>query len=287
MERIMSQVYEIITQRIIEKLEQGVCPRRMPWTSEQPKNLVSGKSYRGINILLLGSQGYMSPWWLTFKQAKSLGGFVKKGEKSTPVVFWKTYNSMEQNDEGKLEEKGRFVLRYYSCFNLEQVTLPPEEVPQADPTTKSFDPIPKAESVVKGMPYAPAITHNGQRACYSPLLDQVNMPRAESFDEPVNYYSTLFHELTHSTGHESRLNRDTLVDKVRFGSHSYSKEELIAEMGAAFLNGHCGLEDSTLENSAAYINGWLGRLKNDPKLVVQAAGKAQRAADFILDVTWE
>ena len=283
----MNQVYRLITDKIIEKLEQGVVPWRMPWTSEAPKNLVSGKSYRGINILLLGSQGYVSPYWLTFKQAKSLGGFVNKGEKSTPVVFWKNWTDLETNGEGKLEEKSRFVLRYYSVFNIEQCKLPPEEVPATDLTTKQFDPIPKAEQVVKAMPNAPEITHQSQRACYSPLLDIVNMPKPESFDEPAAYYSTLFHELSHSTGHESRLNRDTLVDKVRFGSHSYSKEELVAEMGAAFLNGHCGIEAATLDNSASYINGWLGRLRNDPKLVVQAAGKGQRAADFILDVTWE
>ena len=106
----MSQVYEIITQRIIEKLEQGVCPWRMPWTSEAPKNLVSGKSYRGINILLLGSQGYVSPYWLTFKQAKSLGGYVNKGERGTPVVFWKNWTDLETNGEGKLEEKSQILL---------------------------------------------------------------------------------------------------------------------------------------------------------------------------------
>ena len=282
----MNQVYSVITDAIIKKLEEGTIPWKMPWSSDAPKNLISGKSYRGINVFLLGSLGYMSPYWLTFKQAQSLGGHVNKGEKSVPVIFWKSWRTMETNDEGKLEEKGRFVLRYYRVFNIEQCTLPAEEVPQEDPTTRAFDPIPKCEQVVKAMPNAPEITHQSQRACYSPLLDIVNMPKPESFDAPVNYYSTLFHELAHSTGHQSRLDRDSITDPVRFGSHSYSREELIAEMGAAFLNGHCGLEDSTLDNSAAYIKGWLGRLRNDPKLVVQAAGKAQRAADYILDVKW-
>jgi len=283
----MNQVYKLVTDKIIEKLEAGCVPWRKTWSSETPKNLVSGKEYRGINPFLLDSMGYASPYWLTFKQAKSLGGYVRKGEKSTPVVFWKNWTDLEANSDGKLEEKSRFVLRYYSAFNIEQCTLPPEEVPATDLTTKQFDPIPKAEQVVKAMPNAPEITHQSQRACYSPLLDIVNMPKPESFDAPENYYSTIFHELTHSTGHESRLNRDTLVDKVRFGSHSYSKEELVAEMGAAFLNGHCGLEDSTLENSAAYINGWLGRLRNDSKLVVWAAGRAQRASDYILNVKFD
>ena len=144
----MNKVYSVITETIIKKLEEGVIPWKMPWSSEAPKNLVSGKSYRGINIFLLGSLGYMSPYWLTFKQAQSLGGHVNKGEKSVPVIFWKTYSKMETNDNGDHEEKSRFVLRYYRVFNIEQCTLPAEEVPQADPTLKSFDPIPKAESVV-------------------------------------------------------------------------------------------------------------------------------------------
>ncbi len=237
---------------------------------------------------MLGSLGYMSPYWLTFKQARSLGGHVNKGVKGTPVVFWKTYKQNEIDpDTRKVKEQSRFVLRYYRVFNIEQCTLPPEEIPQEDPTTQTFDPIPNAERVVEAMPNVPEITHQSQRAYYSPLLDVVNMPRPESFDTPENYYSTLFHELTHSTGHESRLNRKGITDPVRFGSHSYSKEELIAEMGAAFLSGHCGIEDRILGNSAAYINGWLGRLKNDPKLVVMAAAKAQKSSDYIQGVKYE
>jgi len=283
----MNKVYKIITDQIIEKLEQGTIPWHMPWSADGPKNLISDKPYRGINVFLLGSLGYMSPYWLTFKQAQSLGGHVNKGEKSVPVIFWKTYSKLETNDEGKHEEKSRFVLRYYRVFNIEQCNLPAEEVPQEDPPAQTFDPIPKAQSVVEAMPNAPELTHQSQRACYSPLLDQVNMPRPESFDTPENYYSTLFHELTHSTGHESRLNRKGITGPVRFGSHSYSKEELIAEMGSAFLSGHCGIEDRILDNSAAYINGWLGRLKNDPKLVVMAAAKAQKASDYIQGVKYE
>ena len=281
-------VYKITTDQIIEKLQEGTIPWHMPWSADGPRNLISDKPYRGINVFLLGSLGYMSPYWLTFKQAQSLGGHVNKGEKGTPVVFWKRYSKMETDpDTRKVKEARRFVLRYYRVFNIEHCTLPPEEIPQADPTTKEFDPIPKAESVVEAMPNAPEITHQSQRACYSPLLDVVNMPRPESFDTPENYYSTLFHELTHSTGHESRLNRKGITDPVHFGSHSYSKEELIAEMGAAFLSGHCGIEDRILDNSAAYINGWLGRLRNDPKLVVMAAAKAQKSSDYIQGVKYE
>jgi len=282
----MNQVYKLVTDKIIEKLEEGCVPWRKTWSSEAPKNLVSGKEYRGINPFLLDSMGYASPYWLTFRQAKDLGGYVRKGEKSTPVVFWKSWKTLEANDEGKQEEKSRFVLRYYSAFNIEQVSLPPEEVPAEDPTTRHFDPIPKCEQVVKAMPNAPEITHQSQRACYSTILDIVNMPAPESFDSPAAHYSTLFHELTHATGHESRLNRKGITEANHFGSHDYSREELTAEMGAAYLSGHCGLVDSTLENSASYIQGWLKRLRNDPTMVVKAAGRAQRAADYILDVKW-
>ena len=139
----MNKVYSIITDTIIKKLEEGTVPWHMPWSSDGPRNLISGKAYRGINVFLLGSLGYMSPYWLTFKQAQSLGGHVNKGEKSVPVVFWKTWSQMEtDSDTGKHEKVSRFVLRYYRVFNLEQCTLPAEEIPQADPTLKSFDPIP-------------------------------------------------------------------------------------------------------------------------------------------------
>jgi len=281
-------VYEVITDAIVKRLEEGTIPWHMPWSADGPKNLISDKPYRGINVFLLGSLGYMSPHWLTYRQAESLGGHVNKGEKGTPVIFWKRYSKMETDpDTRDVKKKERFVLRYYSVFNLEQCTLPAEEIPQADPTIQHFDPIPKAERVVKQMPNCPEITHVTARACYSPQFDVVNMPAAELFDTPENYYSTLFHELTHSTGHQSRLDRKGITDPVRFGSHDYSREELIAEMGSAFLSGHCGIEDQTLDNSAAYIDGWLGRLRGDPKLVVMAAAKAQKASDYILGVKFD
>jgi len=272
---------------MIERLEEGCVPWKKTWSSDAPKNLVSGKEYRGINSFLLDSMGYASPWWLTFRQAKSLGGYVNKGKKSTPVVFWKNWTDLQANSEGKLEEKSRYVLRFYSAFNLEQCTLPPEEVPAEDPTTKHFDPIPTCSQLVADMPNAPEITHQSQRACYSPELDQVTMPAPESFDAPASYYATLFHELAHSTGHQSRLDRKGITEANHFGSHDYSREELTAEMGSAYLSGHCGLVDSTIDNSASYIQGWLKRLRNDATMVVKAAGKAQRAADYILDVKFD
>ena len=271
-----NKVYEIVTGRIIEKLEQGEIPWHMPWSSELPKNLVSGKTYRGINVFLLGSMGYSSPYWLTFHQANNLGGHVTKGEKSTMVVFWKMWD--RENTDG--EKESIPVLRYFRVFNVDQVSLPTEKMP-ADPVKNDIEPIPLSRAIVANWNQCPEITHGEPRAYYRPSTDTVNMPQPESFEGSEGYYSTLFHELTHSTGHESRLNRPGIVELTGYGTRDYSKEELIAEMGAAFLCAVTGIEDRILDNSAAYIQGWLKRLSNDPKMVVLAAAQAQKAADFI------
>lgn len=276
-------VYERITARILGQLEQGTVPWRMPWRRGEaghPRNLISGHRYRGINVFLLSCATHDSPHWLTFRQTKQLGGHVRKGEKSTPVVFWK-WVERENPDSGKVEKFP--LLRSYSVFNSEQCELPPEKVPTISALPENdFEPIAECEQVVAGMPDAPAIRHGGGSAFYRPANDTVQMPRRERFDEPDEYYSALFHELTHSTGHESRLKRPGIVDEIRFDSQSYSREELIAEMGAAFLCGHCGIENTVIDNSTAYIAGWLRRLSDDKRLVVHAAAASQKAADFIL-----
>ena len=275
-------VYEIITDRIVSQLEAGTAAWHKPWNGTQfhPRNLVSNRVYRGINPFLLACCKYESPYWLTFKQAKQLGGSVKKGEKSMPVVFWK-WNEVEDAENGKPKQVP--ILRYYNVFNLAQCELPEEKQPPAlEVETHEFSPIDACESLVREMPKAPAIKHDTVSACYRPSIDEVHMPPAERFENPAEYYSTLFHELTHATGHESRLHREGICEVAQFGSRTYSKEELIAEMGAAFLCGHCGIEDTTLDNSAAYIQGWLKKLRGDSRLVVHAAAAAQKAADFIL-----
>lgn len=272
-------VYQIITDRIIGLLEAGTVPWRRPWKggSEAPRNFVSRKAYRGINLFLLHAAGFASPFWLTFRQVQSLDGRVKKGEKSFPVVFWKVLEEQENGESKKIP-----FLRYHSVFNVAQcegITVPaPPEVNGA------FEPIEKCDAVVAQMPRPPAILHGGARACYSPREDKVTMPEAKLFESPAAYYTTLFHELTHATGHPSRLNRKEVNDPVQFGSTTYSREELVAEMGAAYLSGHCAIEDATLNQSASYIQNWLERLKDDRKLVVHAAAQAQKACDFILDV---
>lgn len=276
-----TDVYAIITDRITALLEKGVAPWQKPWNSEQgaPRNLVSKKAYRGVNIWLLGAQGYTSPFWATFNQYKALGGSVRKGEKSTPIVFWKVY-------DGKKDENGdkdkRFVLRYYNVFCSSQVDG--IEVPAIEATTKKHTPIEVCETIAKGYPKGPQVLHNDTKAYYRPGTDSVHMPSPETFINPSAYYSTLFHELGHSSGHASRLARSTLTDLCPFGSTNYSKEELVAEMTATFLCGVAGIENATIDNSAAYLAGWLKALRGDQKMLVQAAGQAQRAADYILNV---
>jgi antirestriction protein ArdC len=276
----MATVYEIITDQVIEKLKQGEIPWHQPWTgSGYPTNLVSKKPYQGINVFLLLARGYANPYWVTFKQAQQLGGSVKKGEKSAMVVFWKQVK-VKDKAESELTEKTIPFLRYYRVFNVEQcegLKTPDVEV------NPDFQPISECEKTVNGMPNKPTIQHQEQRAYYSPKDDCVNMPKPESFNNEEFYYSVLFHELGHSTGHESRCARKAFHEWAPFGSESYSKEELVAEMTAAFLCGHCQIEQQTIDNSVAYIKSWLGKLQDDPKMVVLAASQAQKAANYILN----
>jgi antirestriction protein ArdC len=271
-------VYQIITDRIINLLEQGTVPWHKAWSSDDrlPMNLCSGKPYRGINVFLLHVTGYGSPYWLTLKQANERGGHIRKGEKSSIAVFWKQY---EIQDKETGEKRTVPVLRFYRVFNVEQCEG--IDYPKPEPRTLNFNPIEGCERIVSDMPNPPTIQHVEARAYYRRATDTVNLPARESFDNEAEYYSTAFHELTHATGHETRLGR-LQKSESNFGAGSYAKEELIAEMGAAFLCGTAGIENKTIDNSAAYIAGWLERLKNDRKLVVQSASAAHKAADYIL-----
>ncbi|HEY2930873.1 MAG TPA: ArdC-like ssDNA-binding domain-containing protein [Acidobacteriota bacterium] len=277
-------VYDVITKRIIEKLEQGTIPWQRPWNAagSMPKNLISKKEYRGINVFLLGCQQYASPYWLTYKQAQDLGGNVRKGEKGSPVVFWKW---LKAEDKDTQEEKTIPLCRYYTVFNVAQCEG--IEAPATETVTREFTPIQECEQVISGMPNPPRMSSLEALAYYRPSTDTVNMPERVLFKSDEGFYATAFHELAHSTGHESRLNRQTLTDLCPFGSTNYSREELVAEMTASFLCGHTGIENAVLDNSASYINGWLSRLRVDSKLVVIAGAQAQKAADFILNRKFE
>jgi antirestriction protein ArdC len=271
--------YERITERIVALLEQGTVPWHKPWTVKTglPRNLITQKPYRGINVFLLLSMSYESPHWLTFRQANQLGASVKKGEKACPVVFWK---QMKSEDEESAEPKRYPLLRLYHVFNVAQcdgLKDAPEAIPMA---------VTKPAEIAANMPAPPVVKHGMAKAYYSPSEDTVGMPELDRFDGETSYYATLFHELVHSTGHEKRLKRASITERNGFGSDPYSKEELIAELGSAFLCGFSDITDQTIDNSAAYLEGWLRQFKSDRTLIVSAAAQAQKAADFILGRTF-
>ena len=276
-------VYDQITDRIISMLEQGTVPWQKPWkvATGLPRNLISKKPYRGINTLLLHSMSYESPFWLTFHQAQQLGGMVRKGERACPVVFGKR---VKEQDEQTGEETGYTVLRLYNVFNLSQIDGL-KNTPATTAETPATVSTP-AEDIIALMPKRPEIKYGMTKAYYSPGVDIIAMPDRARFDSEAQFYSTIYHEMIHATGAKSRLNRPTLTESAGFGSDPYCKEELIAEMGAAFLCGQAGIEN-TIQNSAAYVQNWLAQLQNDKALIVQAAAQAQKAADFILGTKFE
>ena len=254
-----------------------------------PRNFRTGKPYRGVNILPLWSMPYSAPFWLTFKQAQELGGSVRKGEKGTQIVFYKQLNGRadhpaEQPEQaGEAEAKGTsFVLTYYTVFNVEQCDglALPELLPTSEPDDVEIDET--CEALVHAWDGRPALQltqTTERRAYYRPATDSVHMPARFRFVDASLYYSTLFHELVHSTGHETRLNR---TFGASFGDDLYSKEELVAETGAAFLCAITGVAtDHTESNNTAYIQNWIERLEGDHRLILQAAAAAQKAVDMV------
>ena len=276
------KVADVITDRIIKKLEEGTVPWQRPWSGGSvPKNLVSKKEYRGVNSFVLGCSEFSSPYWATYKQISDLGGTVIKGQHGSPVLF---YTWLEDKRVG-VERKIPFM-RYYTVFNLEQCEIPVDKMPGVNVKPTLFEAIDTCESVINGMPLRPEIKFNGQRACYSPSTDTVNMPKKESFSSPEAYYSAMFHELSHSTLHEKRLNRKGTMSLGAFGSEAYSMEELIAEMSSCYISNHCGIDTKVIDNSASYIANWLKVLKNDKLMIIKASSNGQKASDFILNKTF-
>lgn len=282
-------IYETVNQRILAQLEAGLIPWRKEWKvtghSSMPLNFTTKKPYRGINILLLMCGSYSDQRWLTYKQAQAIGAQVRKGEKGTSIVFWSKFDRAEKNDAGEITEKHIPFLRGYTVFNVEQC----HGISANLPFDNTFEPIPAAQSLTDRYLTRAGIQlrHGGDRAFYHPVLDYVQMPNQPSFNLPDAYYSTLFHECGHSTGHRSRLDRK--VDgHAAFGSEDYSKEELVAEFTAAYLCAQVGISNARVEaNHSAYIQGWLRSLKNDKTMLLSAAQKAQRAADLIADRSFE
>ena len=278
-------VYDIVVERITALLDAGVVPWRKPWTgggSNAPRNL-DGRRYSGINAFLLGALGYADPRFLTYRKAAELGGKVTPGEKGYPVFFWKqlTITDTDENT-GKTKQKRIPLLRYFTVFNTAQVEgvefKPLPAVPAAP------DPIEAAENILEGMPSRPNIYYDqSDRAYYQPATDTVHVPPRSSFTSVEGMYETLFHEVCgHATGHKSRLNRDGITGFDHFGSGQYAREELVAHFTVAFLFGEIGMDAPALANVAAYIANWKAAIADDPKALVVAAGKAQRAADYVL-----
>ena len=276
-------VYELVTAKIVERLEQGVIPRQKCWTSGPAKSVTTGKEYRGLNSLLLKMGEYSSRYWVTFKQAQKAGGHIKKGEKATPVVYWH-WRTPEEMAKLKAEGKTTAPAPCYPfiawVFNLDQtegLERPADDVPAA----KNY-PLEEAEKIVAGMPKPPEIRYGASlNPCYRAMLDVVEMPNMGQFEDGEHFYAALLHELCHSTGAKSRLDRFEKAEGDR--EERYGYEELVAELGAAFLSVTCGLDNSSrLDDASAYLAGWLKALRDDQKLLLHAAGAAQRAADFIL-----
>ena len=279
-------VYEMVTERIISQLEQGVIPWQKPWTGIRSGayNRISKKSYSLLNQMLLQHDGE----YATFKQWESLGGHVRKGEKSEIVVFWKIQPVEEEQEDGAKITKQIPLLRYFNVFHISQVN---GVEPLPKDAMNDIEPIEKAESILHDYWNRENIQIEhiaGNDAYYSPSRDLIRLPLFEQFTDANEYYSTAFHESVHSTMKESRCNRaeDRKGKLVAFGSNEYSKEELVAEIGSASLMNIIGIETKkSFRNSTAYIQNWLSVLKNDVKFIVSASGRAEKAVDYILGET--
>ncbi|MEO1979219.1 MAG: zincin-like metallopeptidase domain-containing protein, partial [Fuerstiella sp.] len=267
-------VYSMVTDRVVELLERGTVPWRKPWKGKNlhPCNAKTGHQYRGLNPFMLeivrACSGYQDHRWLTYKQAQAAGGNIRKGEKSSFVTFWQW---LEVIDKETQKPKKIPLLKYFRVFNIEQTENIDEGKLRAESDvyeSTEWESIVGAEAITDGWlqrsGLAERIQHGGNRAFYRPADDSLQMPDQDRFGSAAEYHQTLFHELGHSTGHKSRLNR---LSPDGFGSDPYAKEELIAELTASFLAGQCGLTAETEQNSTAYIAGWLRVLKQDKKLV--------------------
>lgn len=279
-------VYEIVTDRIIKSLEQGIIPWQRPWfsTTERAMNYISKKPYSLLNQMLLGGPGY----YMSFKQVQEKGGNVKKGAKSRIVVFWKQLQVDDEDADGNKIKKTIPMLRYYNVFS--QTDIEGIEFPETQ-TNENAHPEETAEQIIKEyLDREPELKFQNDaisnQAYYSPSEDKVVVPMMSQYERISEYYSTAFHELTHSTLKETRCNRKTENKKAAFVSTECSKEELVAEIGAAALTNRSGLEtDHSFQNSEAYIQNWLKKLQNDPKFIVSASGKAEKAVNYILGET--
>jgi len=293
MSKVQDAFTKIFIQRVEERRAAGenvVAPWKKMWNPAlgQDRNLVTGKAYRGGNVFMTAIQGFGSPFWATRKQIAAAGGEINRQEDGklvpyTPILFW-NFPTPEQKDAGRFP-----FCKFYQVWNVEQTTgleALAESKLEAQEGGEPVNPIEAAQAIVDGWFGKPEISHGNSRAFYQPLSDKISMPDLQAFETADAYYHTLYHELAHSTGHRTRLNRDGIVNPVRFNSHDYSEEELVAEMTAGILASHAGITSED-DNSAAYLDGWLKKLKREPSWLSQAGGQAQKAADLIRGIKWE
>lgn len=277
-------IYETVNGIIIKQLEKGIIPWKKTWKSSQfPINLETKKNYNGFNFWLLlimqSEKQYTSNVWATYRQIINAGGQVKKGEKSTMIVYWKVLEFLsktKKDKHGKPKKEKIPLLRYYNVFNLDQTTGI-----ELKGDYRVVEANTEADAIVGTYSKEVRIEYGHNEPYYSPKNDFIAMPDKGNFDSDNEFYATLFHEMIHSTGHHTRLKRFETDEVTPFGSESYSKEELIAEMGSAYLSAHTNILPTVLENTGAYIKGWLGRLNDDKSLLISAAGKAQKAVEYI------
>ena len=278
------KICQMVTDRLIAEMEKGIIPWSKPWHGKGGAiSHSTGKPYSLLNQFILSREGE----YITFNQCKAEGGKVKKGAKGLPVVFWKQIKIKETAADGEQREQLVPILKYYTVFHIEDCEG--IKAKYADRETRPHaDPIAEAEAVVTEYEKREKLrilrTGESGEAFYSPARDFIQVPCIEQYTEASEYYSTLFHEMTHSTGHASRLSRFTgSAAAAAFGSAEYSKEELVAEIGAASLNSYCGIETpASFRNSAAYLQGWLSALRKDPAMIITAAGKAEKAVNYIV-----
>ncbi|MDF7821802.1 zincin-like metallopeptidase domain-containing protein [Runella sp. MFBS21] len=287
-------IYQVVSDAIINQIETGTPPWKKPvltvrfedgTTFNRPCNFVTKRPYEGINTFLLSCTPHTIPMFLTFNQVQALKASVKKGAKGYIVVFWNKETFTEIGEDGKEKEKSRFFLKYHKVFNVEDTTLDYEKyiVREDAKPKKEAVRIQACEDIIKSYVNPPKIVTTETDMCYFPISDKIAIPAFTRFKKGSEYYHVLFHEMIHSTGHRSRLNREGIEEFKGFGSASYSKEELIAELGAAFLEKMAGIDTpEMLTNSAAYIKGWLKPLKEDKKFFFEACSKATKAVEYIL-----
>lgn len=269
---------QITTDAILAKMAEGIIPWHCPWTTVAPRNFVSKKAYRGINILLLGLAGQASPWWLTYNQAAERGGQVRKGEKGTMIVFWKRLDVDDKDKAG--EKKTISYMRYSKVFNASQIDG--IEFPEIGTEFVGQD---DADAVLDHFGEDCPIFNDSNAAYYIPEPDEIHLPAREMFESTGAYYATAFHEAGHATGHKDRLGREGVTGPIYKGSENYGKEELIAEMTSAFVCTTLGID--RIQPNAAYLQHWMNAINGDKNLVIAAASKATDAANYIMGITEE